>query len=139
MDDCIFCKIVNNQIPSYKVYEDDDVLAFLDVNPMAKGHTLIIPKKHIKDIFEMDDETIKKIASVAQKIAKRMKDNLGVEGVNLYHASGAVAEQTVFHAHLHVIPREVDDNIYFNCAAVHKEKFSEGEFKEILSKLKIEK
>jgi histidine triad (HIT) family protein len=139
MDDCIFCKIINNQIPSYKVYEDDDILAFLDANPMAKGHTLVIPKKHIQDIFEMDDGTLAKMASVARAIAEKMKNSFGAEGVNLYHASGASAEQTVFHAHLHVIPRRAGDSICFNCAASHKEKLSEDDFKEILSKLKIER
>ena len=132
MDDCIFCKIINNQIPSYKVYEDDDILAFLDINPIAKGHTLVIPKKHIKDIFEMDEEIIKKIAAVARRIAGQINDSFGAKGVNLYHASGVAAEQTVFHAHLHIIPREANDGICFNCVSSHKEKLSEDDFKEIL-------
>ena len=137
MEECIFCKIVNNEIPSYKVYEDDMVLAFLDVHPMARGHTLVIPKKHYKDIFDIDEEVLSRIGLVCQKIAKSMKDNLGVDGVNLYHASGVDAEQTVFHAHMHIIPRRKDDNICFNCAVSGKENVTKEGFEETLSKLKI--
>jgi histidine triad (HIT) family protein len=138
MEDCIFCKIINNEIPSYKVYEDDLVLAFLDVSPMSKGHVLIIPKKHAKDIFELEDNYLEKIISVAKKIAQKMKDSLGIDGVNLYHASGIHAEQSIFHFHLHIIPRRKDDTICFNCAVVGKPNVSEEEFKETATKLKIE-
>ncbi len=137
MEECIFCKIVNNGIPSYKVYEDDIVLAFLDVHPMAKGHTLVIPKKHYKDIFDIDGAVLSRVGSACQKIAKSMKENLGVDGINLYHASGVDAEQTVFHAHIHIIPRRKDDKICFNCALLGKENVTKEEFEEILSKLKI--
>lgn len=138
MEECLFCKIVKNEIPSYKVYEDDSVLAFLDVHPMSKGHTLVIPKKHIADIFEIDEATLGKISNVAKTIAQKMKDNLGVDGVNLYHASGVHAEQSVFHFHLHVIPRRKDDSIYFNGAAINKENVSEKELEDAMNKLKVE-
>jgi histidine triad (HIT) family protein len=137
MEECLFCKIVKNEIPSYKVYEDDSVLAFLDVHPMSRGHTLVIPKNHVTNIFEIDEATLDKISNIAKTIAQKMKDNLGVDGVNLYHASGIHAEQSVFHFHMHVIPRREDDSIYFNGVAINKENISEKELEEVANKLKI--
>jgi histidine triad (HIT) family protein len=138
MEDCVFCKIINNEIPSYKIYEDDLVLAFLDIHPAVKGHTLIIPKKHTKDIFEIEEKYLERIISVAQKISNKMKDNFNADGVNLYHASGSAAEQSVFHFHLHIIPRRKDDNIDFTGVVANKEAVSEEEFDEAVAKLKIE-
>ncbi|MFZ2390810.1 MAG: HIT family protein [Minisyncoccales bacterium] len=138
MEDCIFCKIINNEIPSYKIYEDDLVLAFLDIHPAVKGHTLIIPKKHAQDIFEIEEKYLERIISVAQKISNKMKDNFNADGVNLYHASGIAAEQSVFHFHLHIIPRRKDDNIHFAGVVTNKEVVSEEEFDEAVAKLKIE-
>ncbi|MFA5169593.1 MAG: HIT family protein [Candidatus Paceibacterota bacterium] len=137
MEDCIFCKIINKEIPAHKIYEDDSVFSFLDNRPVSKGHVLVIPKKHAKDIFELDEETLKKISSVAKKIAQKMKDSLSIDGVNLYHASGEAAEQTVFHFHLHIIPRRKDDNLCFTRATVAKENISQEELKETADKLKI--
>jgi histidine triad (HIT) family protein len=137
MEDCIFCKIINNEIPSYKIYEDDLVLAFLDVNPMSKGHTLIVPKKHAKDIFEIEKIYLERIILVAKKIAQKMKDSLCVDSVNLYHASGIEAGQTVFHFHLHIVPRIEGDTLLFPCA-ITRENISEEQFKETVIKLKIE-
>lgn len=139
MEDCIFCKIVNNEIPSNKIYEDDLVLAFLDINPMSKGHTLIIPKKHFKDVFEIEENYLERIILVAKKISKKMKDSIGADGVNFYHASGIHAEQSVFHFHLHVVPRRKDDAICFECAVMSKPGIPEEELKELVAKLKIEK
>ena len=119
------------------MYEDDSALAFLDVHPMSKGHTLVIPKNHIADIFEIDEATLDKISNVAKTIAQKMKDNLGVDGVNLYHASGIHAEQSVFHFHLHVIPRRKDDSICFSSAAISKDNVSDKELEEVMNKLKI--
>jgi histidine triad (HIT) family protein len=137
MDNCIFCKIINNEIPSYKVYEDDLVLAFLDISPLNQGHTLVIPKKHFQDVFEIEEQYLERIIVVAKKIAEKMKDSLGVEAVNLYHASGAEAEQTVFHFHLHVIPRIKGDKIDFTGNEKNALHPSEEEFREIIEKLKI--
>jgi len=136
MKNCIFCKIIKEEIPCYKIYEDDLVLAFLDINPIARGHTLIIPKEHKENIFEIDSIVLERIVSVAKKIAEKMKIN-GAEGVNLYHASGLSAEQTVFHFHLHVIPRTKGDGISFVSAGQAKA-IEKTEFEEILSKLKID-
>jgi histidine triad (HIT) family protein len=138
MEDCIFCKIASNQIPSHKIYEDDLVVAFLDVHPASKGHTLVVPKKHARDIFELDEKTLERVASVGKKVAHKMKDSLGADGVNFYHASGSSAEQTVFHFHLHVISRKKDDLICFSRAVVTEKNASSDELAEIASKLKIE-
>jgi histidine triad (HIT) family protein len=139
MENCIFCKIINNEIPSYKIYEDDLVLAILDLNPLSTGHTLIIPKKHAKDIFEIEEKYLERIAAVSKKISQKMKDQLGVAGVNFYHASGVHAEQTVFHFHLHIIPRREEDDICFTRAITKKTNVSDEEFKQTAGKLKIEK
>ena len=137
MEECLYCKIINNEIPSYKVYEDDLVLAFLDIHPMSKGHTLVIPRKHAKDIFDIEEKCLERIISVAKKIAEKMKDGLGADGVNLYHASGINAEQTIFHFHLHVVPRRKDDSICFTRAGAREENIDRKELEETLSKLKI--
>ncbi len=138
MEDCIFCKIINNEIPSHKIYEDDLVVAFLDNNPVSSGHTLILPKKHAENIFDIEEKYLERIALVAKKVAQKMKESLGVDGVNLYHASGAHAEQTVFHFHLHIIPRKQDDDICFT-RAISKKTTSDEDFKVIANKLKIGK
>lgn len=101
--DCIFCKIVNGEIPSYKIYEDDDVLAFLDINPVSVGHTLVIPKKHTLDVMEIDDDILIKIINKGKDIAKLMNVKLGTSGFTLVQNNGSVQE--VKHFHLHVIPR----------------------------------
>jgi len=111
MDNCIFCKIAKGEIPSAKIYEDDKILAFLELNALAEGHTLVVPKEHYENIFDIDQETLKNLISVAQKISERLKETLGADGINFVHRSGAAAEQGVFHFHLHVIPRKKGDGI----------------------------
>ena len=100
---CIFCKIVDGEIPSYKLYEDDKVMAFLDVNPYNPGHTLIVPKKHTLDIDSIDNETLIHIMSKARDISKMLTEKLGCEGFTLLQNNGFVQE--VKHFHLHVIPK----------------------------------
>ena len=135
--DCVFCKIVNKELPCYKVYEDDFVLAFLDVNPVAIGHTLIIPKKHYENIFDIDSEVFKRIAEVSRVIAKKMVDNLDdVCGVNLFQSNGKVAEQVVMHSHLHLIPRRESDSFRIN-DSMKSVKLEDNQFKNILEKIKI--
>jgi histidine triad (HIT) family protein len=97
---------------------------------------LVIPKKHSADIFEIDEATLDKIVNISKNIAQRMKDHLGIDGVNLYHASGIHAEQSVFHFHLHIVPRRKDDTFVLNCASAGKS-FSKEEFEEVVNKLKI--
>ena len=134
---CIFCKMVAGEIKPDIVFENDQLLAFRDINPQAPIHFLIIPKKHFSDIFEIEEDYLNRIILVAKKIAKKMKDSFGADGVNLYQASGACAEQSVFHFHLHVIPRREDDGLCFNHVITNKD-ISTDEFKEIVTKLKIE-
>ena len=138
MQNCIFCKIVKGELPAFVVFEDDCVLAFLDINPLAQGHTLVIPKKHYENIFDIDEETLQRIIVVAQKIAQKMKEVLSVEGVNVINASGKTAEQSVPHFHLHLIPRKKGDKIDMNAWWQTKtKKITEERLKELALKLKI--
>lgn len=108
-DNCIFCKIANGEIPSRTVYEDEDFRAILDLGPATKGHTLILPKDHAANLYELPDETAKKLLPAAKKVAALLRDRLGCEGLNLVQNNGELAGQTVMHFHLHVIPRYADD------------------------------
>lgn len=108
-DNCIFCKIANGEIPSRTVYEDEDFRAILDLGPATKGHTLILPKDHAANLYELPDETAKKLLPVAKKVAALLQERLGCEGLNLVQNNGELAGQTVMHFHLHVIPRYADD------------------------------
>jgi len=105
MDDCIFCKIARGEIPCYKVYEDDDVLAFLDLSQTTKGHTLVIPKKHYDNFLFVPKDIVSKVFGAAQKIAQAQVASLGAEGINILNNTNSVAGQTVMHFHVHVIPR----------------------------------
>jgi histidine triad (HIT) family protein len=111
MENCIFCKIIAGEIPSTTVYEDEDFKAILDVNPAAEGHVIILPKKHAANIFELDDEDAAKILPVAKKIATALKKTYQCDGVNILQNNGEAAGQTVFHLHVHVIPRYAGDTV----------------------------
>ena len=110
-DDCIFCKIAHGEIPSSTIYEDEDFRVFLDLNPAARGHALIVPKEHYADLFELDEELCKKAMVLAKRLAVKMKAVLGSDGFNLMQNNGEAAGQTVFHFHLHMIPRYKDDGV----------------------------
>lgn len=105
MTDCIFCKIIEGTIPSVKIYEDDHVYAFLDVMPVTKGHVLLIPKTHRENIYEFSEEEAARLFSAAPKIAKALKAEFKPAGMNLLNNIGEFAGQSVFHFHLHFIPR----------------------------------
>lgn len=107
---CIFCKIANGEIPSTTLYEDEDFRVILDLGPATRGHALLLPKNHFANLFELDDETAQKAILVAKKIAGKMKDALGADGFNLVQNNGEAAGQTVFHFHMHLIPRYKNDN-----------------------------
>lgn len=107
--DCIFCAIVAGDAPATKIDEDEHTLAFMDIAPAARGHALVIPKRHAADVLEIDPEDLGHTMRAAQRLAGRMKERLGADGVNLLNACGAAAWQTVFHFHVHVIPRFDDD------------------------------
>lgn len=104
-DNCIFCKLANGDIPTNSIYEDDDFKVILDASPATKGHSLIIPKSHYKDIYEIEEELAGKAFKLAKKLTISMTDKLGCEGFNILQNNKEVAGQTVFHFHMHLIPR----------------------------------
>jgi len=108
-DDCIFCKIVAGEIPAEVVQEDEHALAFMDLNPWTRGHALVIPRNHSSDLLEVSDDDLARTAAAAKRLAARMKERLDADGINLLNACGPAAWQTVFHFHVHVIPRYEDD------------------------------
>jgi histidine triad (HIT) family protein len=108
-DDCLFCKIVAGEIPAQIVAESDASLAFADINPATRGHTLVIPKQHAADIHEISPSDLAACALLAKDVCARALERLGADGVNLLHSAGAAAWQTVFHFHIHVIPRYAGD------------------------------
>ena len=110
-DDCIFCKLANGDIPTNTIYEDDDFRVILDAAPAAKGHALILPKNHADNLFTLDDATAGKVLVLARSVAGRMKEVLGCDGVNLVQNNGEAAGQTVFHFHMHIIPRFTGDGV----------------------------
>lgn len=101
---CIFCDIVAGKSPASVVYEDSDVMALLDINPIQRGHTLVIPKRHYVDIWDMDPEVMRGVVLVTGRVARRMKEVWGTEGVNTFSANGKPAGQDIYHFHMHVIP-----------------------------------
>jgi histidine triad (HIT) family protein len=109
--DCIFCKIVAGEIPSHKIDEDDKTLAFMDINPWTRGHALVIPKEHSRNIYDADPADVAAMHLTAQRLARRMRDRLRAEGINVLQSNEPVAMQTVFHTHVHVIPRYSDDGL----------------------------
>lgn len=108
-DNCIFCKIANGEIPSKTLYEDEEFRVILDLGPAAKGHALILPKNHYADLYELPEETALRVMLLAKKMAARMRDKLSCDGFNLVQNNGETAGQTVFHFHMHLIPRYLDD------------------------------
>ncbi len=104
MNDCVFCKIAKKEAPASIVHEDKDVIAFLDINPVQEGHTLVIPKKHFADIWDIEPDLLAKVVTVVQQVAKKMALTMQSEGIDTFSASGKSAGQDVFHFHMHVIP-----------------------------------
>jgi histidine triad (HIT) family protein len=109
--DCIFCKIVNNEIPSAKVYEDDRVFAFMDINPLSEGHLLVVPKTHAATIHEITEGDFLAVMSATHKLANAVKKALNPAGINLMQLNGKAANQVVPHLHLHIVPRQPEDRL----------------------------
>jgi len=107
--DCLFCTIVAGEIPSARVDEDERTVAFMDINPATRGHLLVVPREHAVDLLEVPDADLEACARTAQRLARRVKERLGADGVNLLNSCGPAAWQTVFHFHVHVIPRYAGD------------------------------
>jgi histidine triad (HIT) family protein len=107
--DCLFCKIVAGEIPGTIVAEDERTVAFMDINPATRGHALVVPRRHAANLGEIDDEDLAAVATAARRLAMRARDALGADGINLMNSWGSDAWQTVFHLHMHVIPRYAGD------------------------------
>ena len=110
-ENCIFCKLANGDIPTATLYEDDDFRVILDAGPASKGHALILPKEHYKNLYELDDEIAAKALVLAKKMITKLTDVLGCDGYNIVQNNGEVAGQTVFHFHIHLIPRYEGDEV----------------------------
>ena len=130
-DDCIFCKIVRNEIPSSNVYTNDKVIAFLDVNPVNKGHVLIVPKDHYETLLDIPDNIAKELLVIAKKIGKSARKALKADGFNIGMNNFPAAGQVVFHAHLHVIPRFENDGLQH----WPSKKYEEGEMDQVREKI----
>ncbi len=111
MEDCIFCKIIKGDLPSYKIYEDKDTFAFLDISNDANGHILVIPKIHYTNVLDCDAEVLASVVKTIKKISNHLVENCGFSGVNILNASGKDAEQSVFHLHFHILPRKEGDGM----------------------------
>lgn len=136
-DDCIFCKIANGEIPTNTVFEDDEFRVFMDVAPATKGHALVVPKNHYADIYEIEPETLGKAVKIAQKVIKHATKVLGCNGYNLMQNNGEVSGQTVFHFHIHLIPRyENMDNT--NLLSWKPGTSTSEELKELCESLKLD-
>ncbi len=130
---CLFCKIVSGEVPSYKVYEDEAVLAFLDISPCNPGHTLVIPKDHYANMEEIPENKLCLLISAVKKIGQSIKENLGVPGYNVSENNDSVAGQIIPHIHFHIIPRREGDGL----RPWPQGKYADGEAEEILNKIKI--
>lgn len=109
MPDCIFCKIVRGEAPSWKIYENEKVYAFLDINPVSRYHTLVIPKQHYVNIFDVPDEELREVISVVGKLSRHYQQELKVEGLQVINNNGRAGQQDVFHLHFHIVPRKQGD------------------------------
>ena len=132
MDDCLFCKIIKEEIPCNKIYEDKEFIAFLDIGPVNKGHTLIIPKKHYKTFLEMNEKELGKIMKIVQKIANAIIKGTNAQGFNIMINNKRAAGQLVDHVHLHVIPRFENDGFKH----WPQSKYKEGEANKIANEIK---
>ena len=134
MNDCLFCKIINGEIPATKVYEDDNVLAFLDIHPVNLGHTLIVPKIHSDGLLDADDKVLEQMIVVTKKVAAAILRGLGYEAFNLEQNNGKIAGQVIPHLHWHIVPRTADDGL------THwpGKEYGVGEAEKLAEKIKIE-
>ena len=132
MENCIFCKIIAGEIPSAKVYEDELVYAFLDISPINKGHVLVIPKEHHESVAAVDEATVGRMMKIGSRIGIALKRELEADAYNLHLADGTAAGQVVMHAHLHIVPRWIEDGFHWNWRQLA---YAEGEMAEISEKI----
>lgn len=119
MQDCLFCKIISGEIPSRKVYEDADCIAFLDINPANPGHVLVVPRGHSENIYDVTENELKKAITAVKKVAVDIKEKLNAQGINVMQNNGRIAGQIVNHIHFHVIPRFENDNMIISYKRTH--------------------
>ena len=129
--DCIFCKILTGDIPSYKIYEDEHVYAFLDITQGTKGHTLLVPKKHFKNIYEIDEETTKQVFTAVPKVAKALKKAFNPIGLNIIQNNDR-PQQSVFHFHIHLVPRYENDGMTLSTVD-HSDDYGHDDYKAVQS------
>lgn len=132
MKDCLFCKIIKGEVSANKIYENDKVVVFLDINPVNLGHNLVVSKEHYKDFLSAPDEVLKEMIITMKKIAKAMTGALDLEGFNIEQNNGSVAGQVIPHLHFHIIPRYKDDGLRH----WQGKKYKEGEIKKVAEKIK---
>lgn len=128
---CIFCKIIAGEIPSAKVYEDEEVYAFLDISQVTKGHTLVIPKAHVKDIYETSDEIASQLFARVPKIAQAIEKSFNPKGINILSNTGEAAGQSVFHLHLHLIPRYDETDGFSQNWVTHNDDYTKEDLSNI--------
>ncbi|GAB3060509.1 HIT family protein [Virgibacillus ainsalahensis] len=136
-EDCIFCKIIDGEIPSAKVYEDDHVYAFLDISQVTKGHTLVIPKTHTKNIYETPPEIASELFARVPKIAHAIKKEYQPIGMNILNNNEKPADQSVFHLHMHLIPRYGDDDGYSTNWTAHSDAYTSENLQQIAEKINV--
>jgi len=132
--DCLFCKIIDNKLASKKIYEDDDNIAILDINPASPGHVLVIPKKHVENIFNVDNLDLRRTIEIVKLIAEKLKKELNTNNINIIVNNGRTAGQIVDHLHFHIVPRFENDKIDFR---IPRYEMTQEQFDEIQKKLNI--
>lgn len=135
MDSCIFCKIAAGEIPSATLYEDADFRVILDIAPAAKGHAILLPKKHMSNLFEADEETLAKALPVIKKVSTALCETLHCDGINILQNNGEAAGQTVFHLHIHMIPRYKEDTVKIGWA---HESYVDGEAAKLAEEIRVQ-
>lgn len=131
MSDCVFCKIINGELPSAKVYEDEHVFAFLDLSQVTKGHTLVIPKEHVPNVYELSEEVAANLFKAVPKIANAVKKAYEPIGLNVLNNNGEAAGQSVFHIHLHIIPRYGKGDGFGAVWKTHNDDYTQEDLQEI--------
>ncbi|WP_220729474.1 HIT family protein [Apilactobacillus zhangqiuensis] len=132
MSDCVFCKIINGEIPSYTIYEDEYVKAFLDISQATPGHTLVVPKKHVANIYEYDEKLAEQVFSRIPKIARAIQKSApDILGMNIVNNNGELAYQSVFHSHFHLIPRYSENDGFSMSFQDNSDKYNEEAFEQI--------
>ncbi|MBM4176431.1 MAG: HIT family protein [Ignavibacteria bacterium] len=133
MNDCIFCRIINREVPAEVVFESDSIIAFLDINPLNYGHVLVVPKIHSNDFLDIPIDLLDELVHVTRKITKAIVDSLSPDGFNIFSNNGKAAGQSVFHFHFHVTPRYKSDNFKF---IINLKKYKDGEMSNYAQKIR---